>query len=487
LAQEMTGAKVFVMHGDEGVIANGGKGQYLYTDSRWKPCPVDRVLKDGEKITLGKTTLVAHHTPGHTRGCTTWSCQIAEGGKNHNVVIVGSPNVNPGYQLVGNKAYPKIAADYSKGFKTLNSLECEYFLGAHGAYYGMLAKFDQLSKQPKNSPFIDPAGYRAYIEERENTFREKLAQQQSAGLKPVRIAVPVNGHIHPAICISQKGTIIVTYGRVNHRDLRITRSTDGGKTWTDPKPFVHTIDKSYYPGSLTTLKNGQILHCWNRWSTDDNEKEPRSVLYSLSSDDGLTWSAPQPFPRNSEMLSVIRHPVVEIDKNNWLTSLTDKTYVFNSKSGTSKPFGDGRNHGLVPIVRTPQGTFISGAGLRSTDLGKTWSEIKNFPNVKEQGWRHEMVCLSNGWLLASEILGPGFGGERIRYAISFDDGLTWENRYEYYSPGRAINGRACPRTVEIDDKTIGVVFYDIDAKQAGGPGLFFLRIPLANLAGLTGK
>jgi hypothetical protein len=84
--------------------------------------------------------------------------------------------------------------------------------------------------------------------------------------------------------------------------------------------------------------------------------------------------------------------------------------------------------------------------------------------------------------LASEILGPGVGGERIRYAISKDDGQSWPKAYEYYNPGRAIGGRACPRTVEIDDKHIGVVFYDIDSKQPGGPGLFFLKIPLDQLA-----
>jgi hypothetical protein len=105
------------------------------------------------------------------------------------------------------------------------------------------------------------------------------------------------------------------------------------------------------------------------------------------------------------------------------------------------------------------------------------------PDIYTQGWRHELVCLANGWLLASEILGPGVGGERIRYVISRDDGLTWPDTYEFYNPGRPIGGRACPRTVELDEKTIGVVFYDVDAKEQDGRGLFFLRIPLQKLQG----
>jgi hypothetical protein len=92
-----------------------------------------------------------------------------------------------------------------------------------------------------------------------------------------------------------------------------------------------------------------------------------------------------------------------------------------------------------------------------------------------------MVCLSNGLLLASEILGSGFGGEQIRYRISRDDGVTWADHFEYHNPGRPIVGRACPRTVQLDEQNIGVVFYDISPDQQGGPGLFFLRIPLAKL------
>src|SRR4051794_38336047 len=101
--QKLTGAKVYVMRGDDQVIASGGKGQYLYASDRWAPCKIDRVLQDRDEVKLGGVTLVARLTPGHTRGCTTWAWKVEESGKKYDVVVIGSPNVNPGFQLVDNK------------------------------------------------------------------------------------------------------------------------------------------------------------------------------------------------------------------------------------------------------------------------------------------------------------------------------------------------------------------------------------------------
>ncbi|MCE9603735.1 MAG: subclass B3 metallo-beta-lactamase [Planctomycetia bacterium] len=175
----LTGAKVLVMQGDDGVISAGGAGQYLYADSRWPECPVDRVLKDGDEVKLGGTTLVARRTPGHTRGCTTWTWKETVDGKTLDVVVIGSPNVNPGYRLVDNADYPTIAADYTQTFTVLKSLQCDVFLGAHGNYYDMLAKHERLEKKAPGNPFLDPQGYGAYVATKEAAFRKKLAEQQA--------------------------------------------------------------------------------------------------------------------------------------------------------------------------------------------------------------------------------------------------------------------------------------------------------------------
>ena len=169
--QKDTGARVMVMDGDVADVQSTAQGR--------PGAKVDRTLHDGDKVELGGSTLVAHLTPGHTKGCTTWTMQVEEGGKKLNAVIIGSPNVNAGYVLVGNKTYPTIAQDYEKTFKVLKSLPVDLFLGAHGAYFGMKAKYEQMKAGAAN-PFIDPAGYNAYVTEREAAFRKEWEKQKQA-------------------------------------------------------------------------------------------------------------------------------------------------------------------------------------------------------------------------------------------------------------------------------------------------------------------
>jgi metallo-beta-lactamase class B len=170
LLKMLTGAQVMAMEQDVPALRDmrpGGKAH-----------PVDRVLHDGDEVKLGGSTLVARLTAGHTKGCTSWTMKVQDGGRSYDVLILGSIGVNPGYVLVGNKDYPQIADDYVRSFKTLRALPVDVFLGAHGSFYGLAGKYPRLQQGGAN-PFIDPAGFKAHLDLQEKNFYARLAEQKS--------------------------------------------------------------------------------------------------------------------------------------------------------------------------------------------------------------------------------------------------------------------------------------------------------------------
>ena len=177
-----TGAKYMVMDGDVSVVESGGATDFAYAKDTYAPAKVDRILHDNDTVKLGGTVLTAHKTAGHTRGCTTWTMVAKEAGRPLNVVIVGSWNVNPGWRLVDrpetSASYPGIAADYRRTFAALKGLQCDVFLGAHGAYFGMLEKLQRIKAGAKQNVWVDPKGYEAAVAEREQAFETELQRQE---------------------------------------------------------------------------------------------------------------------------------------------------------------------------------------------------------------------------------------------------------------------------------------------------------------------
>jgi metallo-beta-lactamase class B len=170
MVKELSGARVMAMEQDVPWLRKMTPGG--------KPHPIDHILKDGEEVKLGGTTLTAHLTAGHTPGCTTWTTKVDENGKSYNVLIVCSVGVNPGTVLVNNKDYPSIAGDYARSFKVLRTMPVDVFLGAHGSFYGLQAKYAKLQGGGAN-PFIDPAGFKAYLDDKESAFTKELGAQKA--------------------------------------------------------------------------------------------------------------------------------------------------------------------------------------------------------------------------------------------------------------------------------------------------------------------
>ena len=176
--KKWTNATVVAMRPDAELLERGGHGDFRFGDTlTFPPVKVDRVIGDNESIELGGQKLTAHLTPGHTRGNTTWTTQIADGGKKYNVVFTGSFTTLD-YVLVGKETYPGIAADFKKSFTVLKSLPCDIFLSCHGSFFSLAEKRERLLKAEKPNPFIDPEGYQIFIAKYQKEFHEKLAQQK---------------------------------------------------------------------------------------------------------------------------------------------------------------------------------------------------------------------------------------------------------------------------------------------------------------------
>jgi metallo-beta-lactamase class B len=164
LVKQLTGAQVMAMAEDVPAlqaIKPGGKEH-----------PIDKILHDGEEVTLGGTRLVAHLTPGHTRGSTTWTMKAQEGGRTYNVMFGCS--LRPPEVLT-----PAIVDEFNRSFKLVRALPCDVQLGDHGAQYNMREKFAKVRNAGRN-PFIEPASCKVEPDIEEAMFRAILDQQKAA-------------------------------------------------------------------------------------------------------------------------------------------------------------------------------------------------------------------------------------------------------------------------------------------------------------------
>jgi metallo-beta-lactamase class B len=180
LLKKLTGASLMISEADANLISNGGRGDFYWGDrALFEPARVDRILQDKDKVELGDVIMVARITPGHTKGCTTWTMKVKEDGTELDVVFIGSTTI-PGYKLVNNSQYPNIVADYAYTFALLKSMKCDVFLGPHGSFFSLKDKMIRLSKGVKANPFIDPQGYKEFIKNTEKAYHQQLKEELQA-------------------------------------------------------------------------------------------------------------------------------------------------------------------------------------------------------------------------------------------------------------------------------------------------------------------
>jgi metallo-beta-lactamase class B len=166
---------------DADVLADGGVTDFRGDGNQiWTPVRADRVIHDGEEVTLGGVTMKAHLTPGHSKGCTTWTTVVEEGGNRHNVVVFCSQRVNDRVPLIDNPKYPTLAEDFAASFGKLKTLPCDVFLASHAFMFNLEPKLAQWKANPQQNPFIDAQGCRDYVTDWEYEFRYKLQQERLA-------------------------------------------------------------------------------------------------------------------------------------------------------------------------------------------------------------------------------------------------------------------------------------------------------------------
>jgi len=174
LVKELTGARIVMSEADAALLASGGKADFLDEIMPYRPAKADQIVRDGQQIKLGKIVLTAHLTPGHTKGCTTWTTAAEEKGQNYNVLFFGSTTVLT--KLVNNPKYPDIARDYAATFRKLKTLPCDIFLAPHASFFGLEDKARRVAEG--TNPFVDPKAFPEYISKAEENFLKQLEKEQ---------------------------------------------------------------------------------------------------------------------------------------------------------------------------------------------------------------------------------------------------------------------------------------------------------------------
>jgi len=175
--KERSGAHLAVMREDVAAMESGDKDDFKYgNDFVYPGVKVDRVLRDGDTIEMGEVRLTAHHTPGHTRGATTWVAEVVDDGRPYVVVFPDGAGFNPGYRLVKNPSYPGIADDYRRTHHMLEMLRPDIWLAQHNEYYDLEGKRRRALTEGVKA-WVDPEGYRRWVAEKKRAFEDQVDEE----------------------------------------------------------------------------------------------------------------------------------------------------------------------------------------------------------------------------------------------------------------------------------------------------------------------
>jgi metallo-beta-lactamase class B len=181
--KRISGAELAIMQPDVQAIEDGGKDDFIYGEDvevmGFPAAKVDRVLRDGDTLRLADVVLTAHHTPGHTRGATTWEAHVVDAGKAYTIVFPDGGGFNPGYRLAASPSYPGIGDDYRRTLHTLELLKPDIWLGAHTEWFDLEGKRER-ARTEGVAAWVDPEGYRRFVAKQRRAFEDEVDAELGA-------------------------------------------------------------------------------------------------------------------------------------------------------------------------------------------------------------------------------------------------------------------------------------------------------------------
>jgi len=179
--KRMTGARLIISEPDKPLLETGGKADFRFgttPSAQFPPAHVDGTFKDGDKIELGGTTLVAHLNAGHTKGATSFTLDVTDAGKTYRVIIANMGSINPGVKVTGMPGYPTIGQDYAATFLAQKDMKIDVWLASHAGQFNMHDKYKPGDPYDPNR-FVDPAGFLASVQRLEKAYLDQLEKDRA--------------------------------------------------------------------------------------------------------------------------------------------------------------------------------------------------------------------------------------------------------------------------------------------------------------------
>ena len=176
--KKTSGAKMWVNERDADVMKDGGSSDYALGTgvATYAPVTPDKLLKDGDIITLGTTKLKLLAHPGHTKGSSSYLFETKDNKRTYKVLIANIPTIVTSKRFDEVSGYPEIAKDYTQTLKAMKNLKFDIWVASHASQFELHRKHQAGTTYNPNA-FMDRKGYDETLSEIEQEVFQKTAHK----------------------------------------------------------------------------------------------------------------------------------------------------------------------------------------------------------------------------------------------------------------------------------------------------------------------